>query len=156
MGFWKQPPVIKLYEALGALGDGRVEMHGDHAVIWSSMRKKHYEVSYDEASGAIMANDNGSYWQGYLGYPAIGYLLARGVVSYDSRLAEYFQGFDWKAIATKYKNNWGRVEQQVREKAVATFPEIDLSRLDANLAAMMQDLMALNLVTLGTKQLPPS
>src|ERR1700733_3253094 len=60
---WKQPPVIKIYEALGAVADGRVEVSGDTAKVYSSTGNKFYDVTYDPAEQAIMTNDNGSYWK---------------------------------------------------------------------------------------------
>ncbi|MFZ1075166.1 MAG: hypothetical protein WAN50_02225 [Minisyncoccia bacterium] len=33
---WKKPPVIKIYEALGAVADGRIEVDGNAAKVYSS------------------------------------------------------------------------------------------------------------------------
>lgn len=60
---WKHPPITKIYEALGSVADERIELVGSSAKVYSSSRNKFYVVSYEP--GAIMANDNGSYWQGY-------------------------------------------------------------------------------------------
>ncbi len=32
---WKHPPIIKIYEALGAVADGRVKISGDSAQVYS-------------------------------------------------------------------------------------------------------------------------
>lgn len=37
---WKLLPVIKIYEALGAVADKRIEMKGDSAIVTSSGRDK--------------------------------------------------------------------------------------------------------------------
>jgi len=71
MAIWKQPPIIKVYEALGSIADGRITVEGNTAKIYSSSGNKFYEVTYDPDTSSIMCNDNGSYWAGYLGYPAI-------------------------------------------------------------------------------------
>lgn len=97
---WKLLPDIKLYEALGSIGDRRVDLVGHGARVYSSSRTKHYDVTYDVATGAIMANDNGSYWQGYLGYPGVAYLLLSGVIPYDVKLARQLKGFNWKSMNT--------------------------------------------------------
>jgi hypothetical protein len=62
---WARPPIIKMYEALGAIGDQRVHVDGATAKVFSSSGNKHYTVRYDRENGAITANDNGSYWVGY-------------------------------------------------------------------------------------------
>lgn len=66
---WTHPHISKLYEALGTIADGRVEIDPNNrnkAKIYSSSRGKFYEISYDPENHAIMANDNASYWKGSL------------------------------------------------------------------------------------------
>lgn len=153
---WKQPPIIKLYEALGAIGDGRVERHGDAAKVWSSSRGKHYDVHYDPDKRAIMANDNGSFWQGYIGYPALAFLLDAGVVRYDSSFAERLKGFAWKDINVKFKNDWAKTEQLMLDEMAARDPELDLVKFRAQLEQVLGEIMALKLSILGPRQRPPA
>jgi hypothetical protein len=87
---WKPAPLIKVYEALGSIGDGRFEVAGNTAKVYSSSGKKFYDVMYDPIKQAITANDNGSYWVGYLGYPSIVLLLALGVVTKAGRILKGF------------------------------------------------------------------
>ena len=69
---WKIPPLIKAYEALGAIGDGRVRIEGERrATVTSSDGSKTYEVETSADGHEIASNDNASYWQGYVRYPAI-------------------------------------------------------------------------------------
>lgn len=75
---WKLSPRIKVFEALGALADDRISMNENGATVRSSSGNKSYIVTYDSKQQTIISNDNGSYWQGYLGYPAIAYLLKLG------------------------------------------------------------------------------
>ena len=63
-------------------------------------------MNYDADARAIMANDNGSYWRGYLGYPAIALLMRIGAVSFDARYAEALKGIAWKDINTTFKNDF--------------------------------------------------
>ncbi len=78
---WKIPPLIKAYEALGAIGDGRVRIEDDRrATVTSSDGSKTYEVETSADGREIASNDNASYWQGYVGYPAIAVLIARGLL----------------------------------------------------------------------------
>lgn len=155
MTAWKQPPIIKLYEALGSIGDGRIERDGKTAKVWSSSRDKQYDVTYDPEAGAIMTNDNGSYWQGYVGYPAIAYLLVAGVLPYDPKLAECLKGFAWKAINTQFKNDWAKSEAYIRDEMVKRYPALDLAWFDAQLEGIMQRLEGLRLVYLGPRMRPP-
>jgi len=151
---WKQPPIIKIYEALGAIGDRRIEMDGDTAKVWASTRDKYYDVRYDADAQAIMTNDNGSYWQGYLGYPGVAYLLVRDVVHYDKRMAEWLRGFDWKEIATRLKNDWTKVESEVRAE-MEKREGVELARFDEQLADIARQLKSLELVKLGSRVRPP-
>ena len=109
MSFWKQPPFIKVYEALGAIADDRIKIDGNSAKVYSSSGNKFYTVSYDPAGSSIMCNDNGSYWAGYLGYPAIAYLLKIGVIPFDLSLANLLKDIAWKDINQDFKNDFVNV-----------------------------------------------
>lgn len=150
---WKPSPVIKIYEALGAIADGRVELDGDTARVASSDKAKTYDVRHDPAAGSITANDNGSYWQGYLGYPGIAYLMERGVLAYDSGLTAGLAGVPWKELATEYRNDWAKVEKHVREELAAK--GVDLDRFDAGIAEISSGLEKLALTKLSPRQRPP-
>lgn len=110
---WKLPPKIKIYEALGALADKRVEVKEDKVTVISSDGSKKYTVLYEPTPNAITANDNGSYWQGYVGYPAIALLMHLGKLPYDIRLSKTLSGIPWKEINTKYKNDFSRTQEDV-------------------------------------------
>ena len=151
MTFWKEPPIIKIYEALGALADGRVEVSGDSAKVFSSSGKKFYEVRYDAANHAITAYDNGSYWKGYLGYPAISYLFAIGVLTYEPGKALEFKDIAWKDINTKYKNDFDKtIEHIFKEKS----HEVRVG-LENYAKETLAEIQALKLSHFGPKQAPP-
>src|SRR5258708_14649763 len=77
---WKLPPLIKVYEALGAIGDGRVRIEDERrATVMSSDGSKTYEVETSADGREIASNDNASYWQGYVGYPSIAALIGGGL-----------------------------------------------------------------------------
>jgi hypothetical protein len=73
------PPKIKIYEALGAIADQRVELDGMFAnqgkCFSVSSNRKSYTISYNPETNVIISNDSGSIQQGYIGYPAIAFLL---------------------------------------------------------------------------------
>jgi hypothetical protein len=102
---WNPPPPLKIYEALGALADGRVNEAGaGQATVTSSEGNKRYTVAWDSATRTIASNDNASFWQGYLGYPGLAYLMLKGELPFDPALAARFAGIEWKKINTSLKD----------------------------------------------------
>ncbi|MBI5220265.1 MAG: hypothetical protein HY978_00305 [Candidatus Liptonbacteria bacterium] len=151
---WKMPPKIKIYEALGCIADGRITVTGNTATVRSSNGRKTYTVAYDPEQNAIMANDNGSYWQGYLGYPAIAFLLKQGVIPYRPQIAVVLAGIPWKEINTRFKNDHTRTEAYVLERAgqLGISPIAIREEIDRILAALAK----LELQILGRKVRPPA
>jgi hypothetical protein len=116
---WKMPPLVKVYEALGALGDGRVRIEGErHASVVSSDGSKTYQVEISPDGREISSNDNASYWQGYLGYPAIAVLLARGF--YRRRppdsVVRALAGIPWKELNRRFRNNYEKTIGEVMRR----------------------------------------
>ena len=95
---WNLPPKIKVFEALGAIADGRVSIKGNKAKVISSRGNKEYEVIYDPSKNAITSNDNGSMLKGYLGYPAIAFLMLKGKLSFDENYAKLLKNIAWKDL----------------------------------------------------------
>jgi hypothetical protein len=113
---WKMPPPIKIYEALGAIGDGRVRLEDEHrAMVTSSEGDKTYQVEISEDGREISSNDNGSYWQGYLGYPAIAVLLMRGLYRPPANTIDALAGIPWKEINRRYKNDYDKTLAEVNK-----------------------------------------
>ena len=114
---WKLPPIIKIYEAAGAIGDGRLELIDEtRATVTSSDGAKTYEVAFDAAARTVAANDNASYWQGYLGYPGIAMLLLRGVLEVSRETAAALRGIAWKELNRRFKNDYARTLAAVDEE----------------------------------------
>ncbi len=151
---WKLAPLIKVYEALGSIGDGRFEIAGNTAKVYSSSGKKFYDAVYDPAKQAITANDNGSYWVGYLGYPSIVLLLALGVVTYDPKLAEYLKGFAWKDINQQFNNDFAQTQDYIDRRVAEKF-KIDIKAFHKDLTAIQTAVNALNLNKLEDGKKPP-
>lgn len=150
---WAMPPVIKIYEALGAIGDERIIIEGDKASVYSSEGNKKYDVVYSEAEDAIMANDNGSYWVGYLGYPSIAYLMLAGKLPLNNDYAEALKGIEWKNVNTANKNNFDKTQKEVDK--ILESKEIDLDKFYLFLAEANGQIAALDLNLLGAKTKPP-
>jgi len=148
---WKHPPIIKIYEALGSVADNRVEVSGNIAKVYSSSGNKFYEVSYDAEKNAIMANDNGSYWKGYLGYPAISFLFMAGLLEFRPDIANLLKGIKWKDINQKFKNDFNKVLQYIEEPLSAG----DKEKLSVYVQEVDRKITELDLSLLGEKITPP-
>jgi hypothetical protein len=154
MSKWKNPPVIKIYEALGAIADKRIKLRGDRAEVYSSEGNKKYDVIYSEADNAIMANDNGSYWVGYLGYPSIAYLMQKGLLEYKTEYGEALKDIKWKEINTKNKNNFDLTQGEIDKILVQK--KVNLDEFYCYLNYIIKRIDELGLNYLGKKNKPTS
>lgn len=153
--FWKLPPLIKVYEALGSIGDERIELLGNEsAKVYSSSRQKFYTVTYDPATNAIMANDNGSYWQGYLGYPSIAFLLVKGILPLRPMYAQALSHIPWKRINTRFQNNFEKTQRLIDRQLLAQ--GVDMTDFSEYCETIVRALAMLRLQSLGQKTIPPS
>lgn len=148
---WKEPPITKVYEALGTVADGRVAISGNTAKVRSSSGNKSYDVTYDPAADAIMVNDNASYWQGYLGYPAIAFLLDIGILEFRPELADLLKGVKWKDINQRFKNDFEKALESIESRLN---PD-DRKALDEYAASVHKRIGELHLSLLGKKVKPP-
>ncbi|ABL78315.1 hypothetical protein [Thermofilum pendens] len=104
MEYWRVPPRVKVLEALGAIGDGRVVFVGEgEARVTGSDGSRVYRVVWDGKLG-IASNDNGSVYRGYLGYPSIAVLMLKGILPFDAKLAEGLKGIPWREINERFKS----------------------------------------------------
>jgi len=115
---WKLPVRIKVYEALGALADERLQLiSSSRGTVTSSSGNKTYDVIYTPETNEINTNDNASYWQGYLGYPALAFLMKIGLLPFDESLASSLKGISWKEINQKFKNDFSKTECYIYQTA---------------------------------------
>jgi hypothetical protein len=149
--YWTHPPIIKIYEALGSVADGRLEISGNSAKVYSSTGNKFYDVAYDPAQSAIMVNDNGSFYKGYLGYPAVAYLLATGVVKYDLRAAQMLKGIAWKDTNVRFKNDFGKTLEFFLSKLSAE----NRAKLEQEVQNIDSKLKEMQFKKLGEQTRPP-
>jgi len=130
---WKMPPMIKVYEAMGALGDGRVRLIDDgHAIVTSSAGDKTYEVDTPDGGREISSNDNASYWQGYLGYPAIAVLLARGLYRPPANVIDALAGIPWKELNRRFHNDYARTLTEVNAIVERSGHDPETVRIEAD------------------------
>ncbi len=151
---WKMPPLVKVYEALGAIGDGRVRIvDGRRATVTSSDGSKTYEVETSADGREIASNDNASYWRGYVGYPAIAVLLARGFYRPPANVTDALAGLPWKELNRKYKNDWAKTIAEVEKELEQAGHDPDAVRSEAE--AVLSFLRSLRPVR-GKRSRPPA
>lgn len=123
--FWKIPPRIKVYEALGCIADRHVVFISDNqATVLSSEGSRKYKVLFSGVS--IASDDNGSKWRGYLGYPSIAVLMLRGLLPFNAGMAEALRGIKWYQLNKKF----GNYDMTIKEaENVAAKRGIDLENL---------------------------
>ena len=151
---WKMPPIIKVYEALGAIGDGRVRVEDERrATVTSSDGSKTYEVETSADGREIASNDNASYWQGYVGYPAIAVLIARGLYRPPANVTDALAGVPWKELNRKYKKDFAKTIAEVEKELEQAGHDPDAVRSEAE--AVLSFLRTLRPVR-GKRTRPPS
>jgi hypothetical protein len=107
MTTWLPPHISKIYEALSAIADKRIEFVGENeAHCTSTSRGKYYTITYDPKSNSIMSNDNTSYYTPNLSYPMIAFLMMKDVVKYDQSLLAPLQDIPWKDINQKFHDDY--------------------------------------------------
>lgn len=151
---WKMPPSIKVYEALGAIGDGRVRLEDEHrAMVTLSEGNKVYEVELSGDGREISSNDNASYWQGYLGYPAIAVLLMRGLYRAPANVIDALAEIPWKEINRRYENDYEKTLAEVNRTVEASGHDPDA--VASEVESIMEALRKLAPVR-GKRRRPPS
>ena len=156
---WTLPPKHKIYEALGAVADGRIEIIDPNSKIiearqYSSSRQKYYTILYNPAQNQIMPNDNATWYVGCLGYPAISLLLFIEKIKYDAAILSYFKDISFKDINQKYKNDFDQANLEI----VAMILARGLGEVKLNMESdsIFEQLAELKLEHLGQKIEPPS
>jgi len=154
------PSPIKVYEALGAIGDRRVRAIKDsddtnapnawEVVSSDAARKYRVEISADGRE--ISSNDNASYWQGYPGYPAISVLLARGTMHASAKATRALAGIPWKELNRRFKNDYARTTAEVARIVEERGGDFEAVRAEAT--AILDALAALALER-GARRRPP-
>jgi hypothetical protein len=151
---WKLPPAAKIYEAFGAVADDRVHVTGpDSAEVESSGRDRTYTVEWTVDLGSVTANDNASYWQGYVGYPIVAVLLTLGVLRADEHVVGQLAGIQWHELNARFKRDYdaavGSVLTALAQQGA------DRARIEAEVAGVMAQLATLELERTGRGRRPP-
>ena len=151
---WKLPPAAKVYEAFGAVADGRVHATGPgSAEVRSSGRDRTYTVEWSADLGTVTANDNASYWQGYLGYPIVAVLLTLGVLRADEHVVGQLAGIQWHELNARFKRDYDAAVDSVLTALARQ--GADRARIEAEVAGVMAQLATLELERTGRGRRPP-
>jgi hypothetical protein len=154
MNAWKLPPRAKVFEAFTAVADGRVRLTGPRtATVTSSAGDKVYDVEWSEDGRTISANDTASYWQGYLGYPAVAVLLQRGELHAGETEIRALAGIPWHDLNERLKRDYDAAVAQALEGLAGGPPEVE--RVEHAVDAVMAQLAALDLQRAGRGRRPP-
>ena len=137
------PPSIKVLEALSAIVDGRVVVLDEkRAKVYSSDGSRVYRVYVDTQHGVVYSDDNGTKYRKYVGYPIIAFLMIRGVLPFDEKLANVLKGIPWRKLNETLRS-YAAVERVVKEivKSRGVNPE----ELDRFVSKVMSSLSSLEL-----------
>ncbi len=142
---WRQPPIVKVYEAFSAVAAGRVEMLlPGTARVTSSNGARTYNVRWSPDGSAVVSDDNGSRWQGYAGYPIIAVLLEQGRLRADRSLLEPLATADWHALNERFKRRYDDAVAHVLTEAERTGADPAAIAAEAErVAAQLADLRLL-------------
>ena len=115
-----KPPRIKILEAIGSIGDGRVSVISEEeAVVKSSGGEREYRVivkKISENTFKVYSNDNGTVYRGYVGYPILAFLMVKGVLPIDNEVMNALKNIPWRELNEKYKK-YSIVENIVLDRA---------------------------------------
>ncbi len=175
--YWELPPEFKAYEALGALADGRIELVQQQSVFpdktnneiaqenftnhlhiiearqHSSTKNKFYTIKYSPETSQIMANDNATWFVGYLGYPALTLLLFIDKIKFKKEIVSFFKNIPFKEINQKNKNSFTKTQLEIDK--ILLERGLDLELLKQEIKQIFQQFAALALKPLGKKVRPP-
>ncbi len=148
---WKSPPIAKVYEAMSAVADGRVEFVGaNEATVRSSDGTKAYVVKWSENRKVFSSTDNASKFGHYIGYPIIAVLMELGDLPTDRSLIHHLAGIPWKQLNDRFKRNYdSAVDNALSVVESAGAPVFAIRSLAG---AVYVKLQSLNLVRQRDKQ----
>ena len=150
---WKLPPRAKVFEAFTAVADGRVRITGPGAAaVTSSGGDKAYDVEWSDDDRRITANDNASYWQGYLGYPIVAVLLARGKLHAREDAVAALTGVAWHELNQRYRRDYDAAVAHV----LGGLPGGDAATVEAEVDRVLAELAKLDLQRGGRGRRPPT
>jgi hypothetical protein len=154
MTLWRLPPQAKVYEALTAVADGRVQLTlPDQAEVRSSGGDKTYTVAWSDDLATVTSNDNASYWQGYLGYPIVAVLITLGKVRVDDAIVPLLASVRWNELNARFKRDYDAAVEHVLTALEQR--GADRRHIVKEVDGVMAQLAALKLERRGRGRRPP-
>lgn len=151
---WLKPHISKVYEALTAIADKRIELVEENkAHCYSSSKGKYYEIEYNPETKEIMSNDNTAYFTGAVSYPMIALLMLKQELKYDQELLEILKNIVWKDVMTKFKNDYSKGIEFVLVDLKSKGIDVDFVRNEVG--KIYDEVCKLELGYLGKKKFPP-
>jgi hypothetical protein len=152
--FWEKPHISKIYEALTAIADERIELiDKNHAKCYSSSKGKYYEIEFDPKTNSISSNDNTAFYTGSISYPMIAYFMLIGKISYDKDLISIMKGIHWKDINQKFKNNYDKAIESILNQL--SEDGHDVEKVESAIQEIYEDVSRLQLIGPDIKKQPP-
>lgn len=143
----KEIPISKIYEAISAVSDGRIEKKEENIYqVISSDHSKAYTVVLKE--NLATSNDNATYWQHYAGYPIIAVLLYEKEIEMNPELLQDFKSVPWKTMNQKNKNDY---EKSIQE-FLLPFQEEEREKIRKENEKIEEEVMKLNLEIKGNRK----
>ncbi len=149
---WKNPHISRIYEALTAIADNRIEINGNRAKCYEFGNDRVYDIQYDPVNGSVMSNDNAAFYTYSLSYPIIAYLMSIGKIPYQKKLLEIFKNVCWKDINQHFKNNYDKSIRFVLEGFKKEGQDIDFIKME--IKGIYDFTCNLQIKTLGKLQRP--
>lgn len=155
MPVWKPPHISKVYEALSAIADKRIQLVSENtAHVTSTSRGKFYTVTYEPTTSSIMSNDNTAFYTKSISYPMIALLMLKEVIDYNPTLLSPLQNIPWKDLNQQHDNNY---DQSISYYFTHLFPtNLDSKLFKTEVSSIYQQVFALQLNFLGTLRKPSS
>ena len=142
----KNPPLSKIYEALCAVADQRIDMRADRAYVLSSDQAKRYTVKFLE--NGYSSNDNATLWQHYPGYPILAVMMMQGQLKIHEERLSWFRAVNWKQLNTKYKNQYDKAIAEFLEP----FSEAIRSQIEDEVECVFHQLESMELTIKGNRE----
>ncbi|MEI8067631.1 MAG: hypothetical protein WCG91_01615 [Candidatus Shapirobacteria bacterium] len=149
---WKKAHVIKIYEALSAIADDRVEVFGNEGRCFSPTGEKVWDIKYNPTNNSINSNDNSAYYTHSLSYPMIAYLMVVRVIPYKAELLDTLQNISWEDINENFKNDYDKSIKFVLGELKRE--GLDVEEIKKEVKKIYDFTCALKMKTLGEIQKP--
>ena len=135
---FKIPPKVKVLEALGAIGDKRIKIEGNKAIVKSSTGEREYRVYYYPEKNAAWSTDNGTRFRKYVGYPIISFLMLKRKLPFNEKFAKALTGIPWKEINDEFKRDYNKTMEYAY--GIAKKKGININELKKFVDKVIEDL----------------